>query len=115
MASERLDANGAIAFWMRRVEANSRDYLSRTQLASQYLRRGREVHNTNDAFTADAQIDRVLRLVPADITALLVKANARSFVHDFAGSRKLAASRPRDRSHALDRDRGRRRRLLRAR
>ena len=90
LASERLDANGAIAFWMRRVETNRRDYLSRTQLASQYLRRGRELHNTNDAFAADAQIDRVLRLVPADITALLVKANARSFVHDFGGSRELA-------------------------
>ena len=38
LASERLDANGAIAFWMRRVENNRRDYLSRTQLASQYLR-----------------------------------------------------------------------------
>jgi len=90
LASERLSADDAIAFWARRVDANPRDYLSRTQLASQYLRRGREVHNPADAFTANDQIDRVLRLVPSDITALLVKANARSFVHDFTGSRLLA-------------------------
>jgi tetratricopeptide (TPR) repeat protein len=90
LASERLSADDAIAFWARRVKANSHDYLSRTQLASQYLRRGREVHAPADAFTADEQIDRVLHLVPSDITALLVKANARSFVHDFTGSRVLA-------------------------
>jgi tetratricopeptide (TPR) repeat protein len=90
LASERLSADGAIAFWSRRVEKNRADYLSRTQLASQYLRRGRERHNTIDAFTADAQIDRVLQTVPSDIPALLVKANARSFVHDFAGSRNFA-------------------------
>jgi tetratricopeptide (TPR) repeat protein len=90
LASERLNANDAIAFWKRRVERNPRDYLSRTQLASQCLRRARELHNTHDAFEADAQIDRVLQRVPADIPALLVKANARSFVHDFSGSRELA-------------------------
>ena len=90
LASERLDADEAIAFWKRRVTTDPRDYLSRIQLASQYLRRGREKHNTSDAFAADAQIDRVLRVVPADIQALLVKANARSFVHDFAGSRGFA-------------------------
>jgi tetratricopeptide (TPR) repeat protein len=90
LASERLSADDAIAFWARRVEANPLDYLSRTQLASQYLRRGREIHDPADAFTADEQIDRVLRFVPSDITALLVKANARSFVHDFTGSRAYA-------------------------
>lgn len=90
LASERLNANQAIAFWEKRVDANPHDYLSRTQLASQYLRRGREVHKTLDAFHADAQIDKVLQVVPADITAVLVKANARSFVHDFAGSRAYA-------------------------
>jgi tetratricopeptide (TPR) repeat protein len=89
-ASETLNAVDAIAFWSRRVIAKPNDYLSRTQLASQYLRRAREVHNTHDALTADAEIDRVLRQVPSDIGALRVKANARSFVHDFRGGRAFA-------------------------
>src|SRR4029079_10914756 len=61
LASERLSADDDIAFWARRVDANPRDYLSRTQLASQYLRRGREVHNPADAVPPHAQVEHIAR------------------------------------------------------
>jgi tetratricopeptide (TPR) repeat protein len=84
LASERLSADDAIAFWQKRVDQNPADLLSRIQLSSTYLRRGGEQHNTVDALTANTEIDKVLAVVPNDMTALRVKANARAFIHKFA-------------------------------
>jgi tetratricopeptide (TPR) repeat protein len=79
-----------VEFWQRRVDARADDFVSRTQLAGALLARARAEHNTSDAITADAEIDKVLAVVPADRSALLVKADARMFVHDFAGGREYA-------------------------
>ncbi|MDZ4827853.1 MAG: tetratricopeptide repeat protein [Actinomycetota bacterium] len=86
-----------VAFWQGRVDANADDFVSRTQLASSLLTRARTTHNTADAVTADGEIDQVLAVVPDDTSALLVKANARSFVHDFPTGLRYA-------QRVLDRD-----------
>jgi tetratricopeptide (TPR) repeat protein len=91
VASEMLSVDAAIAFWSARVTRDPADYLSRTQLASQYLRRGREKHSVPDALTADKEVNRALFVNPNDLAALRTKASAHMFVHDFSGARMLAA------------------------
>ena len=73
----------AVGFWQRRVDANPADFVSRTQLASALLARARATHNIPDAITADSEIDTVLAIVPDDVSALLVKSSAVTFVHNF--------------------------------
>lgn len=85
-----VDSTDQVAFWQGRVDANADDFVSRTQLASSLLTRARATHNTADAVTADGEIDQVLAVVPDDTSALLVKAHARSFVHDFPAGLEYA-------------------------
>jgi tetratricopeptide (TPR) repeat protein len=73
----------AVGFWQTRVDGDPHDFVSRTQLASALLTRARATHNIPDAITAGDEIDQVLTVVPDDISALLVKSNAVTFVHNF--------------------------------
>ncbi|MGQ0826679.1 MAG: tetratricopeptide repeat protein [Actinomycetota bacterium] len=86
-----------VAFWQARADADAQDTVSRTQLAGALLARALAEHKTIDAIAADTEIDRVLAVTPADTSALLVKAQARMFVHDFAGGAEYA-------QRVLDRD-----------
>jgi tetratricopeptide (TPR) repeat protein len=84
------NTNDPVAFWQARVDANREDHASRMQLASALLARGLARHNSADAIAADGEIDQVLVALPADKSAILIKAQARMFVHDFTAGGEYA-------------------------
>lgn len=82
--SDYLRRDETIAFYERRVQADSRDQISAVLLAGQYMQRYREAGDVGDILRALHQALRSLRLQPQNnAAALMLAASAYTALHRF--------------------------------
>jgi tetratricopeptide (TPR) repeat protein len=76
----------SIGAWTANLAANSRDYLSASNLGILYDARGRLTGDVGDYLRAEDALDRSLALAPTEMAARLLHARLRQTMHDFTAA-----------------------------